>query len=145
MVNLPLLGQLDGLCMCLQWESCEMAVEKATQSSGSYDYISPCFESNRGKMLVPKTFWGVRLRAIDIDKDVTKDRNLYKFKTFCERRKSGAGILHRKTRNCLHACYCIAGKATYLDNTYLDNRDRAMSAWTPEYGTSLSCHVGWHW
>ena len=29
-VNFPLLGQLDGLCMCLQWRSYETGVEKAT-------------------------------------------------------------------------------------------------------------------
>ena len=35
-VNLPLLGQLDGLCMCLQWRSYETSVEKTTQICGGY-------------------------------------------------------------------------------------------------------------
>ena len=55
-MNLPLLGQLDGLCMCLQWRSSETGVEKATKSCGGYGYVSSRFESIGGKMLTPKTF-----------------------------------------------------------------------------------------
>ena len=46
---------------------------------------------------------------IDVDKGLTKDRNLNTFKMYCKRRKSGARFPDGKARNRLYACHCIPG------------------------------------
>ena len=51
----------------------------------------------------------VNKESIGIDNDLTKDRNMNTFKTYCKRRKSGARFPDRKANNRLCACHCIAG------------------------------------
>ena len=53
----------------------------------------------------------VNKESIGIDNDLTKDRNMNTFKTYCKRRKSGARFPDRKANNRLCACHCIAGNA----------------------------------
>ena len=54
----------------------------------------------------------VSKESIGIDNDLTKDRNMNTFKTYCKRRKSGARFPDRKANNRLCACHCIAGNAS---------------------------------
>ena len=54
----------------------------------------------------------VNKESISIDNDLTKDRNMNTFKTYCKRRKSGARLPDRKANNRLCACHCIAGNVT---------------------------------
>ena len=62
-----------------------------------------------GKLLVSRKNIVVSKESIGIDNDLTKDRNMNTFKTYCKRRKSGARFPDRKANNRLCACHCIAG------------------------------------
>ena len=62
-----------------------------------------------GKLLVSRKKIVVNKESIGIDNDLTKDRNMNTFKTYCKRRKSGARFPDRKANNRLCACHCIAG------------------------------------
>ena len=62
-----------------------------------------------GKLLVSRKNIVVNKESIGIDKDLTKDRNLNTFKTYCKRRKSSPRFPDRKANNRLCACHCIAG------------------------------------
>ena len=62
-----------------------------------------------GKLLVSRKNIVVNKESIGIDNDLTKDRNMNTFKTYCKRRKSGARLPDRKANNRLCACHCIAG------------------------------------
>ena len=67
-----------------------------------------------GKLLVSRKNIVVNKESIGIDKDLTKDRNMDTFKTYCKRRKSGARFPDRKAKNGLCACHCIAGNECCL-------------------------------
>ena len=62
-----------------------------------------------GKLLVSRKNIVVNKESIGIDNDLTKDRNMNTFKTYCKRTKSGARFPDRKANNRLCACHCIAG------------------------------------
>ena len=62
-----------------------------------------------GKLLVSRKNIVVNKESIGIDNDLTKDRNMNTFKTYCKRRKSSARFPDRKANNRLCACHCIAG------------------------------------
>ena len=62
-----------------------------------------------GKLLVSRKNIVVNKESIGIDNDLTKDRNMNTFKTYCKRRKSGVRFPDRKANNRLCACHCIAG------------------------------------
>ena len=62
-----------------------------------------------GKLLVSRKNIVVNKESIGIDNDLTKERNMNTFKTYCKRRKSGARFPDRKANNRLCACHCIAG------------------------------------
>ena len=62
-----------------------------------------------GKLLVSRKNIVVNKESIGIDNDLTKDRIMNTFKTYCKRRKSGARFPDRKANNRLCACHCIAG------------------------------------
>ena len=62
-----------------------------------------------GKLLVSRKNIVASKESIGIDNDLTKDRNMNTFKTYCKRRKSGARFPDRKANNRLCACHCIAG------------------------------------
>ena len=64
-----------------------------------------------GKLLVSRKNIVVNKESIGINNDLTKDRNVKTFKTYCKRRKSGARFPDRKANNRLCACHCIAGNA----------------------------------
>ena len=66
---------------------------------------------SEGKLLVSRKNIVVNKESIGIDNDLTKDRNMNTFKTYCKRRKSGARFPDRKANNRLCACHCIAGNA----------------------------------
>ena len=67
-----------------------------------------------GKLLVSRKNIVVNKESIGIDNDLTKDRNVNTFKTYCKRRKSGARFPDRKANNRLCACHCIAGNVNLL-------------------------------
>ena len=62
-----------------------------------------------GKLLVSRKNIVVNKESIGIDNDLTKDRNMNTFKTYCKRRKSSARFPDRKANNRLWVCHCIAG------------------------------------
>ena len=51
-----------------------------------------------GKLLVSRKNIVVNKESIGIDNDLTKDRNMNTFKTYCKRRKSGARFPDRKAK-----------------------------------------------
>ena len=67
-----------------------------------------------GKLLVSRKNIVVNKESIGIDNDLTKDRNMNTFKTYCKRRKGGARFPDRKANNRLCACHCIAGNDEYV-------------------------------
>ena len=75
-----------------------------------------------GKLLVSRKNRVVNKESIGIDNDLTKDRNMNTFKTYCKRRKSGARFPDRKANNRLCACHCIAGNATQEDTVFISDR-----------------------
>ena len=66
----------------------------------------------------------VNKESIGIDNDLTKDRNMNTFKTYCKRRKSGARFPDRKANNRLCACHCIAGNDNAVEH---DGEDVVLS------------------
>ena len=69
-----------------------------------------------GKVLVSRKNIVVNKESISIDNDLTKDRNMNTFKTYCKRRKSGARFPDRIANNRLCACYCIAGNVKLIES-----------------------------
>ena len=63
----------------------------------------------------------VNKESVGIDNNLTKDRNVNTFKTYCKRRKSGARFPDRKANNRLCACHCIAGNDSSTADSEIDS------------------------
>ena len=86
-----------------------------------------------GKLLVSRKNIVVNKESIGIDNDLTKDRNMNTFKTYCKRRKSGARFPDRKANNRLCACHCIAGNAWLHPPWFIvaSTSERVLTNWHP--------------
>ena len=80
----------------------------------------------------------VNKESIGIDNDLTKERNMNTFKTYCKRRKSGARFPDRKANNRLCACHCIAGNGCRLATTTQSWNHRARPYGHREWHTSTA-------
>ena len=79
-----------------------------------------------GKLLVSRKKIAVNKESIGIDNDLTKDRIMNTFKTYCKRRKSGARFPDRKANNRLCVCHCIAGNGKRGSASYIVREVRSV-------------------